>query len=193
MARHRSGTRIPGRLPGAVRPWHTLTSPRRGQSLVEFALLLPIFLIMTIGIVDMARIFSANVNLSNSVRKAALWASEATNYDKWCFEPSTLSDPVACPTVDADGNPVDPSSKLSGDPDNVAYQLRITGLESSRIAMRAPTCRLGDGSGTPAACATGRYVEIAASYPETLLTPILGAMFGGQILISSSTTAYIEP
>jgi hypothetical protein len=168
------------------------TSRSNGQSLVEFALVLPLFLIMTIGIVDMARIFSANVNLADGVRKAALWAAEGTNYDKWCRQ--VASPPpgiVECPTEDIDGNPVDPTSKVSPDPDNIAFQLRSVGLDAARITMRAPFCR--DTLANPAACASDGTVQIAASYPEVLLTPILGAMFGGQILISQSTTARIEP
>src|SRR5690349_801127 len=99
------GVRTPGR-PRASSIRAGSTPARRGQSLVEFALVLPLFLMMTIGIVDMARVFSANVNLADGVRKAALWASEGSNYDRWCRELGTPSDAVPCPTQDANGNAV---------------------------------------------------------------------------------------
>jgi hypothetical protein len=152
-----------------------------------------VFLLLTIGVVDMARIFSATVNLADGVRKAALWAAEGTNYDRWCRELGTPADAVRCPTQDANGNAVNPATKLSPDPPgagNVAYELKAIGLDPTRIVMRAPTCSSG---GLPAACAAGADVAVVASYSETLLTPILGAIFGGQIPITQSTTARIAP
>jgi Flp pilus assembly protein TadG len=47
----------------------------RGQSLVEFALVLPLVLLLTLGIVDAARLFAADVSLTNGVREAALFAA----------------------------------------------------------------------------------------------------------------------
>ena len=47
----------------------------RGQALVEFALVLPIFAIMLFGIIDLGRyVFTAN-SLNNSAREAAQFAS----------------------------------------------------------------------------------------------------------------------
>ena len=49
--------------------------PARGQSLVEFALVLPIFAIMLFGIIDFGRyVFTAN-SLNNGAREAARFAS----------------------------------------------------------------------------------------------------------------------
>jgi Flp pilus assembly protein TadG len=52
----------------------------RGQSLVEFALLLPVLLVLTLGVVDLTRIFADWISLIGGVREAALWASEPPNY-----------------------------------------------------------------------------------------------------------------
>lgn len=56
------------------------SASRHGQSLVEFALILPLLLLLTLGIVDTARLFTATVALSNGVREAALYASEPPNF-----------------------------------------------------------------------------------------------------------------
>jgi Flp pilus assembly protein TadG len=56
------------------------TSRNRGQALVEFALILPVFLLLTLGVVDGARIFTSNVALTNGVREAALFASQGKSY-----------------------------------------------------------------------------------------------------------------
>jgi Flp pilus assembly protein TadG len=44
---------------------------RRGQSLVEFGLILPIFLLMVFGIVDFGRAVFAYSTLNNAAREAA--------------------------------------------------------------------------------------------------------------------------
>jgi Flp pilus assembly protein TadG len=55
-------------------------SGERGQSLVELALVLPILLLITLGVVDLTRVFGDWVALNNGVREGALWASEPPNY-----------------------------------------------------------------------------------------------------------------
>lgn len=50
-------------------PRHRTT--RRGQSLVEFAMLLPIVLMMVGGTIDLARVFQASITLESAVRNAA--------------------------------------------------------------------------------------------------------------------------
>jgi hypothetical protein len=43
----------------------------RGQSMVEFALILPLFLFLALAIVDFARVFSAAITLESAAREAA--------------------------------------------------------------------------------------------------------------------------
>ena len=47
----------------------------RGQSLVEFALVIPLFLVMLFGIIDIGRVIWANDALSNAAREGARFAS----------------------------------------------------------------------------------------------------------------------
>ncbi|HEX2621432.1 MAG TPA: TadE family protein, partial [Phototrophicaceae bacterium] len=55
---------------------------RKGQTLAEFALTLPILLIMIFGIIEFGRIFQAWVSLQNAARTAARYASTgAVNYN----------------------------------------------------------------------------------------------------------------
>ncbi|HXG36895.1 MAG TPA: TadE family protein [Dehalococcoidia bacterium] len=57
-----------------------LKNGERGQGLVEFALVLPLFLVLLFAIIDFGMGFSAKVSLTNSVREGArigaVWASE---------------------------------------------------------------------------------------------------------------------
>jgi Flp pilus assembly protein TadG len=47
----------------------------RGQALVEFALIIPLFLLMLFGIIDIGRVIWANDALTNAAREGARFAS----------------------------------------------------------------------------------------------------------------------
>jgi hypothetical protein len=49
---------------------------RRGQSLVEFALVLPMLLVLLLGIADFGRVFAAGITLEASARNAAETAAQ---------------------------------------------------------------------------------------------------------------------
>lgn len=48
----------------------------RGQSLTEFALLLPILLLLMLGVVDVARAYAAYVTITNAAREGARYGME---------------------------------------------------------------------------------------------------------------------
>ena len=161
---------------------------QRGQTLVEFALVLPVFVLLTIGVLDAARVFSAQVAISNSVREAAVFASRGTSYLHWCRNPSDAADSlvpqvVGCP---AGTTPLN----YAPDPGNIAYRIaaETDGLDRSRITLAAPRC--GSGSGTPTIiCVTGvspKYVLIQVSYQVDLLTPMIAQLWGEPLTISAS-------
>jgi Flp pilus assembly protein TadG len=47
----------------------------RGQSLVEFALILPVLLILMLGTIDFGRVYFAYVSVTNAARNGAQYAS----------------------------------------------------------------------------------------------------------------------
>ena len=59
------------RAPASRRPFVEFGRDDRGQSLVEFALVIPILMILFVGIADFGRIFNAGVVLEASSRDAA--------------------------------------------------------------------------------------------------------------------------
>lgn len=87
MLRSDSSERSSGRPSSAPR------RRRRGQTLVEFALTLPILLLLMFGIVEFGRIFQAWITVQNAARDAARFAITG-NYDQNLF-----------PTLSADGTP----------------------------------------------------------------------------------------
>jgi Flp pilus assembly protein TadG len=64
-----------------LEPKSAVTSRRtiRGQSVVEFALLLPVLLAFLGATVDIARVFQTWITLNSAVRDAAEWAASASN------------------------------------------------------------------------------------------------------------------
>jgi Flp pilus assembly protein TadG len=116
-----------------------------GQAIAEFALLLPAFLALTLGVVDGARLFGAYVPLTNAVREGALYASQ------WHHQTDTSAivaivqseanglDPAQITvTVTCDGAPC-----AAGSGTNVkvsaTYQMRLafTSLWSSSVHLGA--------------------------------------------------------
>ena len=66
LDRHRPALR-PGRAHG------------RGQALVEFALVFPIFITMMMGILEFSFVFNAQLSVGHATRDSALIAAEAGN------------------------------------------------------------------------------------------------------------------
>lgn len=88
--------------------------PRRGQTIVEFALTLPLLLLLLFGVIEFGRIFQAWVTLQNAARAAARFATTG-QYDTTMFPPGSMdttwntSNPppngtgLPCPFVNAAG------------------------------------------------------------------------------------------
>lgn len=155
----------------------------RGQTLTEFALILPVFLLITAGVVDMTRLFLGYMSLTNGVREAALYAAGGTNYTKWCTAPAgKLPSPavsVPCPVGTTSANQAD-------DPDNIAYRIAVdaSGLDATRIVLDVPDC-----SGSCTVSST--TVRIRATYRMDVITPVLGAIVGNTLTMTAATSATI--
>ena len=74
--------------------------PARGQSLVEFALVLPIFLILILGILDFGRAVAAYNSVSNGARSGARVA--IVNQDPVAIEDSVMSETLTLDEVEVD-------------------------------------------------------------------------------------------
>jgi hypothetical protein len=175
-------------LVGALGAMRAGLRRRGGQALAEFAIILPVFLLMTLGVVDMARMFTAYISLTNGVREAAIFAG-ANGYDQWCSS-ATGFDAVPCPFgsnghVDLGSNPWD----------SIAYRIQAesNGMDASAINLDAPTCAstLSAGAFFATCDDTSQVVKINASYDLDVLTPVLGAVLGGHIHLSATTYANI--
>jgi Flp pilus assembly protein TadG len=167
----------------------------RGQTLTEFALILPVFLMMTLVVVDGARVYMAQIALTNGVREAALFAVKG-NYNSWCRNPSSSAqkDPsmpvsVTCPTGVT-------SLNYGADPGNLAYRIAVEagGMTLPNIVMAQPKCGLGPGAPATScnSVANPKFVTVSATYRFSPLTPMLAQIWGNSIVLSASTTGRVD-
>ncbi len=110
----------------------------RGQSFVEFALILPVMLLLTLLALDFGRVYLGYVNLQNMARVAANFA--ANNADAWLtpltpqhqatitqYQNQALNDAKATNCKLNPAVPVDPSfTDLNGDGDSHGIGDRVT-------------------------------------------------------------------
>ena len=138
----------------------------RGQSLVEFALVLPVMLILLAGALDLGRVFYANISLDGAAREGALQAART---------PDSFIDAADC---DQDGNLVVCRVQME-------TRGSMTEVSPGDIEL---ACSV---SGCPAQAGSTVTVTVRGTF--RLLTPLLAAVFGGTDLpITSSATAQIE-
>jgi Flp pilus assembly protein TadG len=162
---------------------------------VEFALILPAFLVVTLAVIDGSRAFTAQIELTNGVQSAAMYAYKG-NYNAWCRDPSDPSqaDPsmpvtVSCPAGTTAAN-------YDGDPTNLAYRIaaEASGMDLTQITLSQPLCGLGPGApaSSCASVANPKYVTVTATYRFTPLTPLLSQFWGGNIILTATSTARVD-
>ena len=157
-----------------------------GQALAEFAILLPVFLLMTLAVVDMARMFTAYISLTNGVREAAIFAG-ANGYDDWCSSAAGY-DSVPCPGgghTDLGDNPWD----------SIAYRIQAeaNGMDATQINLASPSCAATFSAGAffGSCDVNSQMVKIQATYDLPVLTPVLSAVVGGSLHLEATTVANI--
>lgn len=138
---------------------------KNGQSLVEFALVLPLLLVMVAGAVDLGRMFYSYVTIESAAREAAFYGA---------------SDPEC-----------DINQPLCLDPANVTWRLNedLSGLDGVTWSIQCL-----DTGGTPranSACAEGDSYTVGITYPFQLVTPILSSVVGTGFDISVSQSALV--
>jgi PKD repeat protein len=155
------------RHPGAAIRRHFETRTR-GQSLVELALILPVFLLFLATVLDLGRIAAGQVAVQNAAREGAFQAA---------VTPTDFTSASGCP---ADGST------------NVIYcriKLESSGGVTINPADVTVICN-------PANCATGigNTVKVVVNGHFRLLTPIMGAFFGGNqnVTFTASSVQNLE-
>jgi Flp pilus assembly protein TadG len=127
---------------------------RRGQSLVEFALVLPLLMLVFMSIVQFGMLFSAQIALINGVREAARFGS---------VSPTIASNASA----NADMVRAHLTSVLSGS---------MVGFTSSSLTGNE-VCYVGYAD--PGASTWSVRMTVTATYAHPLFIPIVGILLDG--------------
>ena len=141
----------------------------RGQALVEFALVLPIFAIMLFGIIDFGRyVFTAN-SLNNSAREAARFASVGNRpAGVRRAQPERLRQDVR-------------EEPRLGSPG----ELGVTVTSSASAIRPAASSPIP----APAQCRTDDFLVVHTKTTFTLVTPLIAQFLGNQTINGDSRVA----
>ena len=170
------------------RPTHPSSSRSgRGQALVEFALVFPLFIVLLLGIIEFAFLFNALLSVNYSARDAALAAAEA-------------GDVVGANCVIVDSVDAAVSAPAS---DNRIVKVEIYQATPNGVMIGAPTVFTRGGSTSGAACGTTGltipYTRTADGYPETNRCTILAGCGVGHVTVDNVavrvtyTHTYVTP
>ena len=140
----------------------------RGQSLLEFALVVPILLLIFAGAADLGRIFYTYVAIENAAKEGALYGARYP----LCDTASTL-----CP------NP--------GNAEFRARQETVNVLDAADLTITSGCyARVGGAQRTDLRdCEPGDRYEVTAETEFNLITPFLSDVMGGDFTLSNTATA----
>lgn len=139
----------------------------RGQSLVELALIMPIFLLLIAAAIDFGRLFSAYIAIVNATKEGALYGATHPLCDT----------SAACPN-----------------PQNVAWHVQTeTGNLKDAGGSLTPTisCIQGTSPVGLAECRDGATYRVGLDYRFRLITPILGSVLSSGITLHAESEASV--
>jgi Flp pilus assembly protein TadG len=145
----------------------------RGQSVVEFALVLPILLLLLAAAIDLGRLFYAYVAVENAAKEGAFYGAR-----------SPLCD--------------DSTSPSCGDPNNVAWHVtneasNLTDGSGTSLLTSAVACRSSAGVLRQPIndCVDGDTYQVTVTYPFTLITPLLSNIVSQNITLGAESQATV--
>jgi Flp pilus assembly protein TadG len=162
---------------------HGSRTRSRGQSLVEFALVFPIFILLLFGLIDVGRLVYLNSTLSQAAREGARAGAVEASYRG--------STATGCNTA---GGPICPANDTT----------LLTHIQSAADRMMAPFGSVTNAymscvaaAGTPpsgawtgtscSSTATGGQLSVRVTASFTPLTPVIGQIVGTRTLQGTAT------
>jgi Flp pilus assembly protein TadG len=147
-----------------------------GQAVVEFAIILPVFLFILVIAVDFGRLFFSYIQINNAAREGAAFGLRA---------------PTQC-----GGNPCLATSQIAIHAKQETNSQGQGGEAAGGISVSA-TC--ADGVGTTITCASaagggtgaGNTITVKVNESFTFLTPLITGFFGNSLQMNASATAPI--
>lgn len=166
-ARRAARTPVPARDARSGSGRAAATGPGRdwGQSVVEFALLLPLFMLMLVIAIDFGRVFFSYVAINNAAREAAAYAAT---------------------------NPTDQVGMLQRAQQETNTQGQVgEGSLSVAATCHDPTGGAIACADAAGGNGTGNTITVTVSEQFTFITPMIGNAFGGALQMTTSSTTSV--
>jgi Flp pilus assembly protein TadG len=144
-----------------------MTGDDRGATLVEFALVVPVVLVLLIACIDFARVLDASVTIQNASREGARYAT---------LHPAASSDDIRA-YVSGRVVPLDPGLVT------VAITLSTTTDPRCALGVAPTSCAWATGQPAPTT------VTVTVTYPWTATTWLIGPMLFAATTASSLQSA----
>jgi Flp pilus assembly protein TadG len=184
----RDRTGVPGRIVSRMR-CHRFSYSKKGQALVETALLLPILMLLVMGSADLGRVFYYSIAVTNAAREAARQGtyydpvSNSNRYDSYAqVLAAAQSEVPGDVTISLPAST--PSHCLTGQPSN--WSVYYPTQPNSGYAF---ICFDGnDAQATPAQ----QTIQVTILYNFSPVTPLGDVVGAGMIQVVASTTMQVQ-
>ncbi len=188
----RDAKRGVSRILNSVMRCRRLCYSKRGQAIVETALLLPLLMLLTMGSADLGRVFYYSIAVTNATREAA---RQGTYYDPTANPPDNIFDNYADILAAAQRDvPVDVTLTLS----TIAPLHCLTGPQSSWSANYPTDPNTGyvyicfDGQDNPAPSTASTTIQVTILYNFQPVTPLASIVGASTVHVVSSTTMEVQ-
>ena len=136
---------------------------RRGVTMVEFALIAPMFLVIVLGLLITATVVMNDVELSNGVRDGARAGAICGSQ---LLLPSGQTALL-------------PNGTLCTEADLVAFvQSRVKTIPGVTPVVSVDVQGFGGSTGGATTCSPGQKIRVTASYQQPLFVPLIGNLIG---------------
>jgi Flp pilus assembly protein TadG len=168
-------------------------APRRGQSLAELALALPVIILLAVGVADLGRAFFYAEAVNNGARQAlrvAVHKSQQATGDTVCngvsgnVSSTTTLPPASGATLFTIGNQAALESTSDGSPATTTISgatLMVTWHCASNVAISNGVA----GATTDPANPGSASIEVQLTYKMTILTPFLATLLNSPVSIKT--------
>jgi Flp pilus assembly protein TadG len=155
-----------------LKPWRDRARrDERGVALVEFALALPLLVLICLGTIDFGRAYATWNSVKNAAREGAAFAQ---------LYPGKLTN----------------AAGVCADPNNVVWHVHN---ESSTVNSYAVSVTKADGSptgvtgcNTGSVPASGTTIKVKASTTFSIITPFIKGVLGGDPTVSASVAVRVQ-
>ena len=147
--------------------------PGSGQALVEFALVLPLLMLLVLGAVDFGRAMYAMITVNNASFHSALWAAQKLHQGVAGCGSGSTSTTFCCPTAN---NTTAVDTALPTRIRDVVIRDFVVGL-SYTDTCPSTTSSVGSSCNPAVSCTTSvdasgyRYVDVTVTYHWTAIGP----------------------